>query len=429
MTGPLAEHESDFPQVTRAQWRERAGVKTQDEALATIEDRPAQTPLGARAARGWLRLADLPEAECAAEALASGSDGLHLTFHSGCLEALPDLSPTTPICLASHSRADEPFEQFRSRAGILYAGFDPLASLARDGSVEGGIESALARVAEAVRIGDDQQPAGRALRLDSGPWQRAGADCALDLAASITNLLEVLRAGEAAGIDAAAVSAQTVLAVDVGANLLDEIARLRALRLLVEKVLLTSGAAAPVPAWIHATTGWITLARTDPMTNALRASHQTLAAALGGADGITVRAYDALAPAPSDLGARLANNTGSILALESHLDRVADPAGGSFHLERRTAQLAHAAWNHVQKIEGRGGAAQCILDGWWRDELDAAWARRVEGLDSGQQHVLGVSLHPGEEQLERRTLTDSLAGQSQPFPIHRWAAHFEDSAP
>ena len=163
------------------------------------------------------------------------------------------------------------------------------------------------------------------------------------------------------------------------------------------------------------------------MNNALRATTQTLAAALGGADAITTLPFDALSSVPGETGDRLARNTQSILALESHLTRVADPAAGSHFLERRTRDLAEGAWEIVRNIEGRGGARTCLLDGWWRERLDEAWSVTEERLNSGAAHVLGASIHPGEERLEG-VLAENAGDQElavKPLPVRRPAALFE----
>jgi len=313
------------------------------------------------------------------------------------------------------------------RAGILHTGFDPLGSLATDGHGAREWDGYLQQVPEVVQAGAQRQPSGRALRLDTGSWQGAGADLALDLAASVTNLLETLRAAEAGGVGPDVVASQLVFAVAVGSDIMDEIARMRALRTLIERVLRAAGVVSPAPAWIHARGAISTHSLRDPMTNALRSTDQTIAGVLGGADAITTAAFDALADEPGSMGARLARNTQSVLAFESHLARVADPAAGSYHLERRTEELARSAWEHVRVIEAHGGAATCLLDGWWHEQLDAVWAQTRESFEAGEAHVLGASQHRGEDMLERSSPEPAAsANGTRPFPLRRPAVLFED---
>jgi methylmalonyl-CoA mutase len=321
-------------------------------------------------------------------------------------------------------------DAFGSRSGILHAGFDPLGSLARDGHGSLEWDGLLQQVPAVITAGLQRQPSGRALRLDTRAWQGAGADLSLDLAACVTNLLETLRVAEAGGVEASAVASQLVTAVAVGSNIMDEIARLRAARVLIERVLRAAGVTSPAPAWIHASGAISTHSLRDPMTNALRATTQTLAAALGGADAITTDAFDALAARPGALGERLARNTQNVLALESHLARVVDPAAGSYHLEQRTQDLARSAWEHVRVIEARGGAAACMMDGWWHEQLDVAWAKTRARFEAGEAHVLGASLHRGTEALESCPQESVTAAQAiRPFPLRRPAAVFEGQAP
>ena len=427
MSAKPSDGEEVFPPVTRAQWRERAGSETSPGALSTREDRPVSVPMGGRHSRGWLRIAALQgDASGAESVLSQGSEGLELSWSDGCFAGLAELDPTTPIVMRSHGDGLAVLDAFGMRSGILHTGFDPLGILAGDGHGSPEWDGYLQQVPDVVQAGAQRQPSGRALRLDTGSWQEAGADLSLDLAACVTNLLETLRAADAGGVEPGAVASQLVVAVAVGSDIMDEIARLRALRELIKRVLCAAGVASPAPAWIHARGAISTLSLRDPMTNALRATNQTIASVLGGADAITTTAFDALADKPGSMGARLARNTQSVLALESHLARVADPAAGSYHLEQRTQDLARSAWEHVRVIEARGGAAACMLDGWWHEQLDAAWAKTRARFEAGEAHVLGASLHRGKEALESCPQESDTATQAiRPFPLRRPAAAFE----
>jgi methylmalonyl-CoA mutase len=105
---------------------------------------------------------------------------------------------------------------------------------------------------------------------------------------------------------------------------------------------------------------------------------------------------------------------------------VADPAAGSYHLERRTEELARSAWEHVRAIEARGGAAACLLDGWWQEQLDAVWAQIRESFEAGEAHVLGASQHRGEDMLEHSSPEPAASAYgTRPFPLRRPAALFE----
>ncbi|MDP6387206.1 MAG: methylmalonyl-CoA mutase family protein [Planctomycetota bacterium] len=427
MSAQPSDGEEMFPPMTRTQWRERAGSDTSPDALSTQEDRPAGVPLGERYSRGWLRIAALHgDTSDADSVLSQGSEGLELSWSEGCFEGLADLEPTTPIVMRSHSDGLVVLDAFGERSGILHTGFDPLGCLARDGHESSEWDGYLQQVPGVVQAGGQRQPSGRALRLDTGPWQGAGANLSLDLAAGVTNLLETLRAAEAGGVGPDAVASQLIVAVAVGSDIMEEVARLRALRVLIERVLRAAGVASPAPAWIHARGALSTHSLHDPMTNALRATNQTIAGVLGGADAITTAAFDALADEPGSMGARLARNTQSVLAFESHLARVADPAAGSYHLERRTEELARSAWERVRVIEARGGAAACLLDGWWQEQLDAVWAQNRESFEAGEAHVLGASQHRGEDMLEHSSSESAaLAYGTRPFPLRRPAALFE----
>ncbi len=437
---PDATHEqrgadSDSPaqggavQKSHDHWRSFAGPDTPSEALSTEAERPIGAPLGRRHGRGWLRLAQIPPArDSQARVLQAGCDGLAFDGTGlgmpAALESLSELAPTTPVVFYSNLAASELGRAMQSRGGIVYGGYDPLGCLARDGVGDIGLDDSMGQLTEVLQVGARDHSSGRSLRMDSGPWQEAGADLALDLAASVSGLLEYLRVGKSQGVPVGEVMAQMVMGVSVGSNILDEMARLRALRVLCERALRAAGLEEPAPIWIHASGSISTHSRLDPMTNALRSSTQTIAAALGGADAVSVCAFDALAPEKSVLGEQLAATTMSILALESGLGRVADPAGGSYHIERRTGELARAAWGHVQAIEARGGAAACLQDGWWEATLEAVWAETLGRFESGKAHVLGASVHRGEDKLYSNPMLESAHGLGA-LPRRRPASVFE----
>ena len=133
------------------------------------------------------------------------------------------------------------------------------------------------------------------------------------------------------------------------------IAKLRAARRLWARVLELSGAAAAAaPQRQHAVTSRPMMSRYDPYVNLLRTTVAAFAAGVGGADAVTVLPFDSPLGRPETLGRRIARNTSALLISESHLARVADPAGGSFAVERLTDDLAHAGWAELGRLERRG---------------------------------------------------------------------------
>ncbi|MDA1263480.1 MAG: methylmalonyl-CoA mutase family protein [Planctomycetota bacterium] len=240
----------------------------------------------------------------------------------------------------------------------------------------------------AVAADDDQASAARdagaevifaaedAPALDLAPYHRAGASPVQELAFFVAALHP--RASEAASLS---------VGFEVGRDLFEEIAKLRAARVLWQKTLLATGAdLVPLPE-LRATTAWRTLTTREPMTNVLRATTQAYAAVLGGADTLVVRPH-----ADTEKARRLAIQLQLVLRHEGHLDRSVDPLAGSYLVEARTDALARAAWGHARTILEAGGLEPAFA----REECDASWEAWAARLRSGDAHVLGVSQHPLE---------------------------------
>lgn len=145
------------------------------------------------------------------------------------------------------------------------------------------------------------------------------------------------------------------------------------------------------------------MTRRDPWVNMLRTTLACLGAGVGGADSVTVLPFDHALGLPDAFARRIARNTSTILLEESHLARVIDPAGGSWYVERLTAELADAAWAFFQEIERSGGQAAALRSGMIGERLAATWAARSRDLARRKEPVTGVSEFPqlAERPVER----------------------------
>ena len=179
-------------------------------------------------------------------------------------------------------------------------------------------------------------------------------------------------------------------------------------------------------AWTHAVTSWRMLTRDDPWVNVLRGTLACFGAATGGADAITVLPYDTVAGLPERLSRRLARNTSVVLAKESHLGAVADPAGGAWYVESLTDDLAGRAWVALQELERAGGIEAALRNGTVADLVAETRAERAEAVAERSRPITGVSMFPltGETPLERtaRGVLPTAEGGLEP---HRDAEVFE----
>jgi Methylmalonyl-CoA mutase, N-terminal domain/subunit len=280
-------------------------------------------------------------------------------------------------------------------------GADPIGLRARLGDLPGDAGLDLA-VRLARRCAADH-PALRAITVDATPYHDAGGSHAEELGCSIAAGVAYLRALTDAGLSLAEAFGQLEFRYAVTADQFLSIAKLRAARLLWARVAEACGAPELGAQRQHAVTSSPMMTARDPWVNMLRTTVACFAAGVGGADAVTVQPFDARLGLPDAFSRRIARNTSLLLIEEAGVARVIDPAGGSWFVERLTADLAGAAWEWFQEIE-RAGGAMAALDRLIPDRLAATWARRSEAIAHRRDPITGVSEFPDlAERLPERT--------------------------
>ncbi len=322
-------------------------------------------------------------------------------------------------------------------AALGHLGADPLGALARLGTAGEPVDAALARMAAVALTLHDRFPNATSVSIDTGAYHAAGADEAMDLGYALATGVAYLRAMEAAGLAPADAARQIVMTLPVGVDVFLGIAKLRAARALWARVLEACGVAEDGRGLVlHVTTAERAWAGRDPWVNMLRATVATFAAAVGGADSLTVLPYTHALGLPDGFARRIARNTQLVLKEESHLARVIDPAGGSWYVETLTDQLADKAWGQFQAIEAAGGMAAVLLDGTVAKTCAAAWSARERQIARRREELTGVNAYPKVDEapvdllvVDRAALVTAarkrLAKPSDPLPS---AASVEDRA-
>ncbi|MCC7126857.1 MAG: hypothetical protein IT178_18550 [Acidobacteria bacterium] len=240
---------------------------------------------------------------------------------------------------------------------------------------------------------------------DAGPWDArplllsstglrfAGADVVQELAAVIGAFVDVARALESTDLSPAACLRACEFQMAVGSDFFTEIAKLRAFRRCLALVLDTLGISdRAVDVRLSTITAAETLTRRDAYVNLLRTTTQAAAAVIGGADALSVRPFDARVAGGSLFGRRLARNLQSLLAEETDTGAVTDPAGGSFYIERRTEELAEAAWTQFVEWERAGGFFAACRHGIVATAIDERWRERRARIRARREPVLGVTV-------------------------------------
>lgn len=234
---------------------------------------------------------------------------------------------------------------------------------------------------------------GKLAAADGRVIHNAGGSEAQELAFAISVALAYLRALEAEGVALEAARRMIFFRLSADADQFLTIAKFRALRKVWSRVEASCGLAAE-PCFISAETAWRMMARRDPHVNILRATVATFAAALGGADAITVLPFTAARGLPDRFARRIARNTQLLLSEESHLDKVADPAAGSGAVENLTDQLCQAAWALFQEIEAAGGIAVALDAGLIQGKVSAVRAERAVAVARRKDALTGVTIFP-----------------------------------
>ncbi|MBB5955077.1 methylmalonyl-CoA mutase [Saccharothrix tamanrassetensis] len=228
--------------------------------------------------------------------------------------------------------------------------------------------------------------------------QEAGATADLELAYTLADGVEYLRAGRDAGLDIDAFAPRLSFFWAVGMNFFMEVAKLRAARLLWAKLVKGFDPKSPKSLSLRThcqTSGW-SLTAQDVFNNVTRTCVEAMAATQGHTQSLHTNALDEALALPTDFSARIARNTQLLLQQESGTTRVIDPWGGSAFVERLTHDLAHRAWAHITEVEAAGGMAQAIDAGIPKLRIEEAAARTQARIDSGRQPVIGVNKYQVE---------------------------------
>ncbi|GGT33032.1 methylmalonyl-CoA mutase small subunit [Streptomyces atratus] len=351
-------------------------------------------------------------------ALAGALDGVYLDLAPVVLDAGSEFDAAAAELLRLYAERGVGAQTARGNLGA-----DPLGQAARSGA-----EPALTAAVHWAQRCAQEFPGLRALTVDALPYHEAGGSAAEELGASLATGVAYLRALTEAGLCVEEACAQMEFRYAATADQFLTIAKLRAARRLWARVSEVCGAADAGAQRQHAVTSPVMMTRRDPWVNMLRTTLACLGAGVGGADSVTVLPFDHALGLPDAFARRIARNTSTILLEESHLARVIDPAGGSWYVERLTAELADAAWAFFQEIERSGGQAAALRSGMIGERLAATWAARSRDLARRKEPVTGVSEFPQltERPVEREAApTEASATGSGGLPRVRRDEAFE----
>ena len=248
-------------------------------------------------------------------------------------------------------------------------------------------------IADIFEYTSQNMPKFNSISISGYHMQEAGATADIEMAYTLADGMEYLRAGINAGIDVDAFAPRLSFFWAIGMNHFMEIAKMRAARMLWAKIVKSFGAKNPKSLALRThsqTSGW-SLTEQDPFNNVGRTCIEAMAASLGHTQSLHTNALDEAIALPTDFSARIARNTQIYIQEETQVCKEIDPWAGSYYVEALTNELIHKGWALIREIDGMGGMAKAIETGLPKMRIEEAAARTQARIDSGVQTIVGVN--------------------------------------
>ena len=265
-------------------------------------------------------------------------------------------------------------------------------------------------------------PKFNSISISGYHMQEAGATADIELAYTLADGLEYIRAGINAGMTVDQFAPRLSFFWGAGMNHFMEIAKMRAARLLWAKIVSQFNPKNPKSMALRThcqTSGW-SLTEQDPFNNVARTAIEAMGAALGHTQSLHTNALDEAIALPTDFSARIARNTQIYIQEETYITKEVDPWAGSYYVEALTHEIAHKAWEHIQEIESLGGMAKAIETGIPKMRIEEAAARKQAHIDSGSEIIVGVNKYrlPKEDPIDILAVDNTAVREAQIKRLH-----------
>ncbi|WP_134726697.1 methylmalonyl-CoA mutase [Paracoccus luteus] len=254
-------------------------------------------------------------------------------------------------------------------------------------------EPSMRIIADIIGYTSAEMPKFNSISISGYHMQEAGANLVQELAYTLADGREYVRAAIAAGMDVDAFAGRLSFFFAIGMNFFMEAAKLRAARLLWHRIMTGFGAKKESSLMLrtHCQTSGVSLQEQDPYNNVIRTAYEAMSAALGGTQSLHTNALDEAIALPTDFSARIARNTQLILQEETGITHVVDPLAGSYYVESLTAELAEKAWAIIEEVEAMGGMTKAVATGQPKLRIEETAARRQAMIDRGEEVIVGVN--------------------------------------
>ncbi len=254
-------------------------------------------------------------------------------------------------------------------------------------------------IADIIEYTAEEMPKFNSISISGYHMQEAGATAVQELAFTIADGKEYVRAALAKGLDVDAFAGRLSFFFAIGMNFFMEVAKLRAARVLWHRVMSEFDPKKPASLMLrtHCQTSGVSLTEQDPYNNIVRTTIEAMAAVLGGTQSLHTNSFDEALGLPTDFSARIARNTQLILAEESGVTSTVDPLGGSYYVESLTSELVDAAWALICEVEELGGMTKAVESGMPKLRIEESAARKQARIDRREDIVVGVNKYVPED--------------------------------
>ncbi|WP_299687657.1 methylmalonyl-CoA mutase [uncultured Tateyamaria sp.] len=261
-------------------------------------------------------------------------------------------------------------------------------------------EPSMRIIADIIDYTSNQMPKFNSISISGYHMQEAGANLVQELAFTLADGREYVRAALARGMDVDKFAGRLSFFFAIGMNFFMEAAKLRAARLLWHRIMSEFEPKNPKSLMLrtHCQTSGVSLQEQDPYNNVVRTAYEAMAAALGGTQSLHTNALDEAIALPTDFSARIARNTQLILQEETGVTNVVDPLAGSYYVEKLTHDLAEEAWKLIGEVEELGGMTKAVASGMPKLRIEEAAATRQAMIDRGQEVIVGVNKYRLEQE-------------------------------
>jgi methylmalonyl-CoA mutase len=287
-------------------------------------------------------------------------------------------------------------------------------------------------VADIIAHTAAEMPRFNSISISGYHMQEAGATAEQELAFTIADGLDYVRAARDRGLDVDTFAPRLSFFFAIGMNLFMEVAKLRAARVLWARVMGRFDPQDPRSSMLrtHCQTSGVSLTEQDPYNNVVRTAYEALAAVLGGTQSLHTNAFDEALGLPTEFSARIARNTQLILAEETGVANVVDPLGGSYYVEALTRDLADRAWELIEEVEELGGMTRAVASGMPKLRIEESAANRQARVDLGADVVVGVNRYVAEdaEHVDVLDIDNSEVLAQQQAKLERIRADRDDAA-